>query len=126
MKNFRDLKVWEKAHQLTVEVYRMTRRFPADERFGLTSQLRRASVSIPSNIAEGCGRRGNAEFHRFLQMAAGSASEVEYQLLLAKNLGYWSQAEYSTLQQRVVEVKKMLGGLITKVDIERSEAAARS
>jgi four helix bundle protein len=77
MKDFRNLEVWKLAHQLTLAAYRETRSFPTDERFGLTSQIRRAASSIPANIAEGCGRRGDAEFHRFLQMAMGSASELE-------------------------------------------------
>ena len=76
MKNFRDLKVWEKSHSLTLDLYSATRAFPPDERFGLISQIRRCSASVPANIAEGCGRRGNGEFHRFLQIATGSASEL--------------------------------------------------
>jgi len=88
MKDFRDLKVWEKAHALVLECYEATKPFPREEIFGLVSQIRRAAASIPANIAEGCGRRGNAELHRFLQMAMGSANEVEYHLLLSKDLGY--------------------------------------
>jgi four helix bundle protein len=88
MKNFRDLQVWGKAHVLALDVYRLTARFPREELFGLTSQMRKCSASIAANIAEGCGRRGNAEFHRFLQIAAGSASELEYHILLARDLGY--------------------------------------
>lgn len=76
MKNFRDLKVWEKAHLLTLDCYRSTESLPKAEIFGLTSQIRRAAVSIAANIAEGCGKRGNGEFQRFLNMAAGSASEL--------------------------------------------------
>jgi len=83
MKDFRELKVWEKAHQLTLEVYKATTIFPKDELYGLTSQIRRACASIPANIAEGCGRRGDAEFARFLGIAMGSASELDYHLLLA-------------------------------------------
>jgi|SRR5579864_4154096 len=87
MKDFRDLKVWEKAHQLTLAIYRLTATFPREERFGLTSQVRRCSASIGANIAEGCGKRGNAEFQRFLQIASGSASELDYHLLLSHDLG---------------------------------------
>ena len=87
MKDFRNLVVWQKSHKLTLDVYEATRKFPKEELYGLVSQLRRACSSIPCNIAEGCGRRGNGEFHRFLQIATGSASEVEYQLLLAHELG---------------------------------------
>lgn len=86
MKDFRDLLVWQKSHHFTLEVYKTTASFPADERFGLVSQLRRSAASAPANIAEGCGRGGNMEFHRFLQMAMGSASEAEYHLLLPHDL----------------------------------------
>lgn len=119
MKSFRDLVVWEKSHQLTLNVYKGTGRFPTDERYGLCSQLRRAVVSIESNIAEGCGRRGNGEFHKFLQSATGSANEVECQLLISKDLGYLNELEYEQLSAQVVEVRRMLGALITKVSVER-------
>ena len=84
MKDFRDLRVWNEAHQLTLAIYQATTRFPRHELFGLTSQMRRCSVSIGANIAEGCGKRGNNEFQRFLVIASGSASELDYELLLAK------------------------------------------
>ena len=93
MKNFRDLKVWGKAHALTLACYGATRSLPKEELFGLTSQIRRAGASIPANIAEGCGRRGNSELHRFLQMSMGSANELEYHLLLSKDLGYLREAD---------------------------------
>jgi four helix bundle protein len=86
MKSFRDLKVWEKAHELTLAAYDATSNFPKQEMFGLVPQIRRCASSIPANIAEGCGRRGNGEFHRFLQIAMGSASELEYHLLLSRDL----------------------------------------
>ena len=82
------MKVWERAHQLTLQVCRVTNGFPREELYGLTSQARRCSASIAANIAEGCGRRGNGEFHRFPQIAPGSASELDYQLLLARDLGF--------------------------------------
>src|SRR5215467_11519794 len=88
MKDFRDLKVWEKAHEPALACYAATGSFPKQEMFGLVSQIRRAGSSIPANIAEGCGRRGNGELHRFLQISMGSASELEYHLLLSKDLGY--------------------------------------
>ncbi|NIM98448.1 MAG: four helix bundle protein, partial [Deltaproteobacteria bacterium] len=88
MKDFRKLKVWEKSHHLALSVYRETTSFPDHERYGLTSQLRRAAVSIPTNIAEGCGRGGDAEFARFLQIAYGSAAELQYQFLLANELNF--------------------------------------
>ena len=88
MKDFRKLEVWEKAHALTLSVYHAADPFPREELYGLTSQIRRAAVSIPTNIAEGCGRGSEAELARFLQIAMGSASEVEYELLLARDLGF--------------------------------------
>jgi four helix bundle protein len=124
MKNFRDLVVWRKAHELTLSVYKNTFFFPADERFGLTSQARRSAASISANIAEGCGRHGDGEFHRFLQMAMGSASELEYHLLLAHDLGFLSQVKYEPLNRDVVEVKRMLASLVVRVDADRTRAKA--
>lgn len=127
MKDFRDLKVWEKAHALTLNIYRQTKSFPADEKYGLVSQLRRCCASIPANIAEGCGKRGHGEFSRFLQMAAGSTSELDYHLLLSKDLEYLRQHEYQALHQNVIEIRKMLAALIAKVEGERAQAkSARS
>src|SRR5262245_252632 len=103
MKDFRDFKVWGKAHELVLETYRFTARFPKDETFGLVSQMRRCSSSIPANIAEGCGRLGNSELHRFLQIACGSANELEYHLLLAKDLGYLPEGEYLRLDKNLAE-----------------------
>jgi len=118
MRDFRKLKVWEKSHQLTLSVYEITGGFPDDERFGLTSQMRRACTSIPTNIAEGCGRDGHAELARFLQIAMGSASELEYQLLLANELGMLNQPDYELVNQNTVEVKKMLASFIKKLKAE--------
>jgi four helix bundle protein len=112
MKDFRSLKVWEKSHSLVLEVYRSTTNFPKEEMFGLTSQVRRAASSIPANIAEGCGRGGEADFARFLQIAMGSASELEYHILLAHDLGYLDHPTYQALNEHIVEVKKMLASLI--------------
>ncbi len=120
MKDFRDLKVWEKAHAITLLCYEITKGFPREELFGLTSQIRRSASSVPANIAEGCGRRGNAELHRFLQMAMGSANELEYHLLLSKDLGYLQSDVYKGMQTQVEEVKRMLASLIRKVDAERA------
>ena len=94
MKDFRKQKVWQKAHDLALEVYRVTEAFPKREVFGLTSQIRRAGVSIPANIAEGCGQDTDADFARFLQIAMGSASELEYHLLLVHDLGFVSDPDY--------------------------------
>src|SRR5512143_1988276 len=115
MQDFHTLKVWEKAHQLTLDIYRATAMFPKEELYGLTSQIRRASSSIPANIAEGCGRSGNTELKQFLNIALGSASELEYHLLLARDLAYLSAAEYEKLVNNTIEVKKMLATLIAKV-----------
>ena len=120
MKDFRDLKGWERAHNLTMEIYRVTRNFPPEERYGLTSQIRRSTASIAANIAEGCGRRGNGEFHRFLQIAAGSASELDYYLLLVRDLGILEKRTYELLIQRLAELRRMLTALILRVDAERS------
>lgn len=120
MKDFRDLKVWERAHNLTMEIYRVTRNFPPEERYGLTSQIRRSTASIAANIAEGCGRRGHGEFHRFLQIAAGSASELDYHLLLVRDLGILEKRTYELLIQRLAELRRMLTALILRVDAERS------
>ncbi len=112
MRDFRKLTVWQKAHDLALEVYRDTKGFPADERFGLTVQLRRAAVSIASNIAEGCGRGSDKDFARFLGIAAGSASEVDYQILLARDLGYLTKENYNRLNSHVNEVKRILNSFI--------------
>ena len=111
MKDFKDLKVWEKAHVLTLHVYEETRSFPKEERYGLTSQLRR----VAANIVEGCGRRSDGEFTRFLQIARGSASEVEYHLLLARDLHLLNEANFRKLDSMVVEVQRMLTGLVQSV-----------
>ncbi len=126
MQSFRNLKVWEKSHRLTLDVYTSTKAFPRDEMFGLTSQMRRAAASIGMNIAEGCCRKGDAEMNRFLQIAMGSASELEYQFLLAHDLGYLHNPEYERLGAQVVEVKKMLSSLMQKVKVFDWELRAES
>jgi four helix bundle protein len=115
VKDFRDLKVWEKSHELTLQVYKLTRCFPREEMYGLSSQLRRAAMSIPANIAEGCGRGTDADFGRFLQYAMGSSSEVEYELLLAHDLEYLDSGTYAPVNQLVIEVKRMLTSLLQTV-----------
>jgi four helix bundle protein len=115
MKDFRKLNVWQKSHSLTVKIYNATKTFPAPELYGLTSQIRRACSSIPANIAEGCGRSGDAEFNRFVQIAVGSASELEYHLLLAKDLKYLNEDDYTKLNIEITEVKRMLISLIKKL-----------
>ncbi len=115
MQDFRDLKVWGKAHHVTLGVYKTSAAFPKDELYGLTSQIRRSSASVPTNIAEGCGRSGDPEFARFVQIAMGSASELEYQLLLAHDLGFMNGTKYKTLANQVIEVKRMLAVLLQKL-----------
>jgi len=115
MKDFRDLKVWEKGHQLTLAIHRVSARFPKEERYGLTSQIRRSSASIPPNIAEGSGRGGDAEFARFIQIAIGSASETEYHLILAKDLKLLGEADYEKLSGEIMQLKKMLISLVKKL-----------
>ena len=112
MQDFRRLNVWVKAHKLALCVYEATRGYPADERFALLSQTRRAAASIPTNIAEGCGRGSDADFRRFLLIASGSACELDYLLILGKDLGYLASSTYPDLHLAVTEVKRMLGGLI--------------
>jgi len=119
MKDFRDLKVWERSHLLTLDVYSVTAKFPREELFGLTSQMRRCSVSIGANIAEGCGKRGNNEFQRFLQIAAASASELDYHLLLAHDLKFLADNDYQTLATHLSRLRKMLTSLIQKIEHER-------
>jgi four helix bundle protein len=115
MEDFKDLMVWAKAHQLALCVYQRTRTFPREELFGLTSQVRRASASIGANIAEGCGRRSDAEFKRFLQIARGSASELECHLLLARDLRFLEADEFNDLEAKVLEVQRMLASLVQRL-----------
>jgi four helix bundle protein len=115
MRDFRQLRVWEDAHQLTLEIYKITKQFPKEELFALTNQLRRASASIPSNIAEGCGRGSNKDYAHFLQMAIGSAYEIDYQLLLAKDLDYIDAQNYSLTNKKIDALKRQLAALLQKV-----------
>ncbi|MGH9500774.1 MAG: four helix bundle protein [Terriglobales bacterium] len=108
MQSFRNLKVWGKAHVLTLDVYRSSRPFPRDEMYGLTSQMRRASASIGANIAEGACRKGDCEFGRFLQIAMGSASELEYHLLLAHDLELLKSPDYKRLSEKAEEINGCL------------------
>lgn len=114
MQDFRNLEVWKKAHQLTLEAYRITESFPRSELFGLSSQIRRAASSIPTNLAEGCGRT-QAEFARFVQIAMGSACELEYQLLLVRDLHLITVETYESTNARMVDVKRMLNSLLGRL-----------
>lgn len=115
MQDFRNLGVWKKAHQLTLSIYKITAEFPNSEVYGLTSQMRRSAASVPTNLAEGCGRDGNAELRRFANIALGSASELHYQLILAHDLKYLSDEAFKQLEIDVAEVKRMLVGFINKL-----------
>ncbi len=111
--------MWRRAHQLTLQVYSASHVFPADEQYGLTSQLRRSAVSVCSNIAEGCGRSTDPDFARFIDISMGSASEMEYQLLLSMELGYLSNQAHRVLEAETIEVKRMLAGLLGRLRPQR-------
>lgn len=115
MQNYKDLKVWEKSHQFTLQVYEITEIFPKEELYSLTNQLRRAASSIPANIAEGCGKNSQAEFAHFLNISLGSANESEYFLILSKDLHYLKENDFTTLLSIINEIKAMLISLIAKV-----------
>jgi four helix bundle protein len=120
MQDYRKLSVWKKSHLLAISVYKATGVFPKEEMFTLTSQIRRASASIPANIAEGCGRGGGTELGRFLQIASGSAHELEYHLLLARELGYLKPEKHDKISDQVDEIKRMLSALTSKVKSEHA------
>ena len=115
MRDFRTLKVWQDSHQLTLDIYKATKNFPKEELFALTSQMRRASSSIPTNIAEGCGRGTSKDFARFLQITVGSAYELDYHLILANDLSYLKGEIYLDLSEKVTKLKKQTTALIQKV-----------
>jgi len=112
---YRDLAAWKKAMELVTEVYRTTERLPKEEVYGLTSQLRRAAISVPCNIAEGQGRLTKGEFQQFLGYARGSLLEVETQIMIAGNLGYLSEKQVSHLLELSAEVGRILNGLLTSI-----------
>jgi four helix bundle protein len=115
MQDFRKLLVWQKSHQLTLEVYKISRKYPKEEIYGLTSQTRRAASSIPANIAEGCGRNGGADLARFLDIALGSGCELDYHFILARDLAIITDSDYGRLSTGISEVKQMLCALLQKV-----------
>lgn len=123
MRDFRELTVWQKAHQLTLDVFEETTKFPHDERFGLTTQVRRAAVSIAMNIAHGAGKAERHEFVRYLQNAHGLGSELEYLLLVARDLELINATRYEKLQASLLEVKKMITGLAKRVMSQMPENA---
>ncbi len=127
MKDIKDLGVWEKAHSMTIGVYKATKEFPREELFGITSQMRRAASSIGANIAEGTGRRSDGELTRYLHIARGSAAELEYHLLLARDLDLLSITKFDFLRRQVDEVQRMLTSLIQQVQpvVRAKSVAAR-
>ena len=118
MQDFRDLKVWQKSHQLTLQIYQHSHNFTKEGLYGITSQIRRASSSIPTNIAEGCGREGGRDFARFLLIAMGSATEVVFLILLCKDIQLLSPQIYEDLQIETTQIKKMLASFIKKLRSE--------
>jgi four helix bundle protein len=126
MRNYRDLQVWTKAHKLTLDLYRVSQTFPREEIYGITSQLRRAAVSIGANLAEGCGRRTSTELARFVRIATGSASELDYHLLLSRDLGFINNEDFKRTSSDLTEVRKMLTSFLISVEeqIELKSKAA--
>ncbi len=116
MRDYKKFLVWEKSHQLTLDIYQNTNSFPKEEQFGLISQMKRSSSSVPTNIAEGCGRNSDKDFCRFLYIAFGSANELEYQILLSTDLKFIELEKAQKLLLQIEEVKKMLNGLIKKLN----------
>lgn len=114
MRGFRNLIVWQKSHSLVLKIYKITAKFPSDEKFGIISQIRRAGVSIPNNIAEGSGRKSDKEFAQFLSVSMGSANEVEYLIELSKDLGFLNLKEAENLFSLIAEIQSMLYVLINK------------
>ncbi len=118
MQNFRKLKVWQKAHGLVLEIYRVTGPFPARERFGLTDQLRRAAISVAANVVEGTAEATDREAVRFLRISLASAAEVEYHLMLSHDLGLLPAGPHAELERRTIEIKRMLSGFIRHLSAE--------
>ena len=115
MRDFRKLTVWKKSHEIAIAAYQLTTTFPAEEIYGLTNQIRRAATSVAANIAEGCGREGKKEFVHFLHIALGSASELQYHLLLSRDLGFLETPQCEDLLAKLDEVKKMVVSFVKKL-----------
>jgi four helix bundle protein len=124
LKNYKELKVWQKAYQLCITIYKITKHFPKEERYGLTSQIRRSAVSVPSNIAEGYGRKTTQEYIQSLYIAYGSHCELETQILLSKDLGYIKTEDFNVLQMGIGEVERMLKALIKSLQNKHSTPPA--
>ncbi|MBT8357076.1 MAG: four helix bundle protein [Deltaproteobacteria bacterium] len=120
LKNYRELKVWQKSYELCLEIYRITAKFPKEEKYGLTSQIRRSVVSIPSNIAEGYGRKTTLDYTRMLYISYGSVCELETQILLAGDLDIIEKSELSTLKKDIAEIERMLKALIKSLENKHS------
>ncbi len=118
MRNFKELKVWQKGISLVVDIYKLTKSFPSDELYGLTSQMRRSAISVPSNIAEGSGRNSDKELNRFLDISLGSSFELETQIIIASKLQYLSDEEFDNLMLSVQEEQKMLSGLQKSINAQ--------
>ncbi|WP_430966938.1 four helix bundle protein [Spongiimicrobium sp. 2-473A-2-J] len=115
MRDYRKYDIWKLGHEITLNIYKLSAAFPEEERYGITGQVRRAAYSIPSNIAEGCGRSSDAEFKRYLTISLGSASELEYFTMLIRDLGYIKESDFDTLYDDVNKVRRSLNNLINKV-----------
>ncbi|MEJ2313749.1 MAG: four helix bundle protein [Nitrospirota bacterium] len=122
MKNYKELNVWQKAYDLCLDIYRITKEFPDEERYGLVAQIRRAAVSVPSNIAEGYGRKGIADYVRFLYVAYGSGCELETQVLLSTDLGYIEGNTADRVRGNIGEVERMLKALMKSLEAKVREA----
>jgi len=116
LKNYKELKVWQRSYQLCLKIYKVTTIFPKEERYGLTSQIRRSAVSIPSNIAEGYGRKTTADYIRYLYIAYGSVCELETQILLSMDLGYIDSAVIEKIKDEIQQIERMLKGLIKSLE----------
>lgn len=115
MRDYKKYDVWKLGHEITLQVYNLTKTFPKEEQYGLISQMRRAAYSIPSNIAEGCGRESDNEFKRYLTITRGSASELEYFTILTKDLGFIQKSDFEILNDQVNKVRRSLKNLINKI-----------
>lgn len=122
MRNYQDLQVWAKAHSLTLDLYRTSRAFPKEEIYGVTSQVRRAALSIGANLAEGCGRRTSSELARFVRIALGSASELDYHLLMCRDLGFLKSEDFDRFKENLTEVRKMLTSFLSSVEKQIAES----
>ena len=118
MRDFLQLEIWQRSHQLTLRVYTLTQSFPKEEMYGLISQMRRSSSSIPTNIAEGCGRNSTAELNKFFVIAAGSSSELQYQFILSKDLKYLNETLFKELLDEVIQIRKMIYRYCSKLKAE--------